>query len=136
MIGYIYKIYSDKSNLIYIGSTCKNVKARIAVHVSQNLKYIKNMYKKYKEDLKKPTIYPIFINDMKYTILDKFEIESKADLIKKEGEFVKMYKTFEDIEILNKYIPGRDSKTYYQDNKQQKKEYQINYYKSKKNSPV
>ncbi|MCB9097718.1 MAG: GIY-YIG nuclease family protein [Arcobacter sp.] len=136
MKGFIYKIYSNENNMVYIGSTLKTLKKRMNVHISHNIAYIRNLYKVHKKNIKKPTIYPLFIANMQYKILDEFEVNDRAELIQIEAKYVNLYKKLDDVILLNKNQPGRNIKQIYIDQREKRLKYQKEYYKKMKEKQI
>ena len=110
--GKIYKIVDHVNNKCYIGSTCKLL-------LSQRLAGHKAAYKlALKTGVKKMTSHDIIANG-NYTILllESFPCTTKNELLARERYYV------ETIDCVNKVIPSRTDKEYYQDNKEKFKEY-------------
>jgi hypothetical protein len=111
--GKIYAIKSYQTELIYIGSTIRPLSQRLGKHRDN---YKKNGKTSSKEILKYPDYY--------IELIELFPCNSKEELIKREGYFIK-----QNINIcVNCYIPGRTIKEYYIDNKEQFKEQHKQYY--------
>jgi hypothetical protein len=106
MKGYIYKIYDNTNGNVYYGSTKEKVSSRITKHRFD--------YKKYLEG-KKNHIRSFDIlcnNDYSYCVVEEIEFENKWELLNRERYWI------ENNDCLNKYIPNRTNKEYYQDNKE------------------
>jgi len=129
MLGIIYKLYSDDMETIYIGSTFLNIKARFACHLSQNLGYIKNKYKKNSSKILKPSVFPLYCSDsgLKYQILREVECDNKSELIHMEYLYCEAYTKLLNKKLLNVYLPGRTQKQNYKDKRRQKLAYQKKY---------
>lgn len=92
MIGYIYKITSDKTNKIYIGSTTMNLKYRLRQHIST-----------YYNKKNVSSIEIIKYGNAKIELLEQIEFINIKKLKEKEGEYIKINN---DI-CVNKQIAGR-----------------------------
>jgi hypothetical protein len=102
MIGYIYKLYCDKSKEIYIGCTmryplCKRLhghRSQFRQHLKHNNCFISSFY--------------LFIKygvcNIKIQLLEKVNINNRKELMKIEGKYIQQN------DVVNKYIPGRDYK--------------------------
>ncbi len=109
--GKIYKIQSESTNLIYIGSTTQ--------------KYLTSRLTKHKEDLKTGHYVSsseiLKFKDAKIILIELFPCNSKEELQAREAYHIK------NNDCVNKTIPGRTPKEHYE----QKRE-QILQYKGKK----
>ena len=116
MLGRIYFIKNYTNNLLYIGSTTRNLEERFKEHKRDIDKYpIFKLYKAMKEHN----------NDNFYILLiEELEVDGIKDLRRKEGEYIKLIKP-----ALNKNIAGRSMKQYQIDNKDKLKIYRKNYYR-------
>ena len=104
--GKIYTIRSNQTNLYYIGSTTQDLYKRLYEH-KKDYKLFNNEKKNY------ITSYEIVkYDDVYIELLEIFKCENKNELNKREGELIRQYKD----NVVNKYIPNRTSKEYYQDN--------------------
>ena len=111
----IYKIESHLGDKIYVGSTAKH-------YLSQRFQQHKNDYKKWKQtNVKKITSFDVFdlygIDNCKIVLIEDYPCTSKDQKNAKEGHYIK------ELNCVNKVIPGRTKKEYYEDNKKQIKEY-------------
>jgi len=111
----IYKLVSDKLDLVYYGSTTRTLKQRLTCH--------KSNYKRY---LKGKTNYGtsfelLELGDARIILVEDFPCERKEDLLARERFYI------ENNECINKEIPGRTMKEYQQDNKEILKQYQKKY---------
>lgn len=108
MEGYIYKIVSDKTDKIYIGSTTKKLNERLEAH-----KYSYNNKKNItsKEIMK--------YDDAKIQLLEKITFNDKYELTRLEGHYIKLNKD----KCVNKVVAGRTYKEYYIDNNDKIKKY-------------
>jgi hypothetical protein len=116
--GKIYKIeaHNGEEGDIYIGSTCKQ-------HLSQRMDKHISYYKRWKEEKTKYTYtsFQLFdkygIENCNIVLLESFPSDSKDSLLAKEAFYIK------SIKCVNKFIPLRTQKEYYNDNKENKKQY-------------
>ena len=106
--GKIYKIISPHTNKIYIGSTTE-------IYLSHRLAKHKNMYKLFLENKHHyTTIYELLkLGDVEIVLIETYPCCSKDELHKKERYYIELNKDF----VVNKFIPSRKMKEYYQDNK-------------------
>lgn len=114
--GKIYKLTCDKTDKIYIGSTVCTLKQRLANH-----KYKKKCMSKQLLEL----------GEVKIELIKNYPCNTKKELETKERYYIEKYK---DI-IVNKKIPTRTDKEYYDevDSERKKEKYYNNkeYYKQK-----
>ena len=116
MFGKIYIIKCSVNNLLYVGSTIRELDVRMKQHMRDMYKYTN--FKLYKAmDQFKP-------NNFYIDILEEFEYENIKDLRKQEGKYIKIIKP-----ELNKHIAGRTIKEYNDDNKEPLKLYRKLYYR-------
>ncbi len=102
--GKIYTIRSYLTDDIYIGSTCLPLHKRLYAHRDGYNRYIKNG--------KYVSSYDILnFADHYIELLEAFPCNSKAELLKKEGEYIR------SMTCVNRCIAGRSQKEYYTDNK-------------------
>lgn len=104
--GKIYKICSHHTDDVYYGSTTQSLAVRLGGHKSQmkNWKAGKGCnYVTSFEVLKYEDSHIVFVADAK--------CDTKEQLLAKESEYIKKNK------CVNKYVPNRTRKEYYQDNK-------------------
>ena len=106
--GKIYKITGG--GMTYYGSTTQPLNKRLAVHRNLNCSS------------------KIIIETGKYDIclVEEFKCENKEQLHARERFYI------ENNECINKRIPSRTKKEYYEDNKEQIKEIKKKYYEDKK----
>lgn len=87
MIGRIYKLVSNKTRCVYIGSTIRPLKERLYSH--------RGVYKQWKRK-KYPTYRKVFTimkhRDVKIIRLEKLEFDSLEELRKREKYWIKKYK--------------------------------------------
>ncbi len=120
--GKIYTIRFNNSNEIYIGSTTQSLAVRFGGHKRN----------------KSSSIYKI-INDKYdgnwdecyYELYENYSCNNKEELLKKEGEIIRLFKTDENFECINNRIAGRDLKEYnkqYRANNLEKEKERYNIY--------
>jgi hypothetical protein len=109
--GQIYKLWSPQGeeDEIYIGSTTQLLYKRKASHKSNKKCRSKILFEKY--------------DDVRIELIEEYPCNNKAELNKKEGEYIKENK------CLNRCIAGRTIKEWCEDNKEdiskKSKEYRI-----------
>ena len=118
--GKIYKITSDSTNKIYIGSTCQPLSKRIADHRDSYKQFINNKRNRI------ITCYELIkLGDAIITLIEDFPCESKEQLHARERYYIELHK---DI-CVNKKIPTRTTKEWQVENKESlalyKKQYRI-----------
>jgi hypothetical protein len=103
--GKIYKLWSPQGteDEIYIGSTTDELYKRKNHHKSHKNCKSKILFEKY--------------DDVRIEVLEKYPCNSKAELIKKEGEYIRANK------CLNRNIPDRTPEEYREDNKERIQKY-------------
>lgn len=112
----IYKIVNDEMpNMVYYGSTCNTLRQRFVQHKSKNDCSSKKLFEFGKAQI---------------ILVEKFPCNDKMELTQRERFYI------ENNECVNKQIPNRTYKEYYQDNKekiaeQQKEWYELNKEKCK-----
>ena len=112
--GKIYTIRSHQTVGFYIGSTTQSLAVRFGGHKKDYKKYFKNNNKSYCSS------YEILkFDDCYIELLENFSCESKDELLKREGEMIRL-----NIDVVvNKRIAGRTDKEWRIDNKEKIKEY-------------
>jgi hypothetical protein len=122
--GKIYKLTSYQTTNIYIGSTIQSLSSRLAQHKSQCKRYLNNL------GSHRTSYELIKYSDCQITLLENYSCESKEQLLAKERYYIEIS------ECVNKIIPGRTKKEYYEIHKEYyenyretHKEKQINYCK-------
>jgi hypothetical protein len=112
----IYKICSNLSNKIYIGSTTQSIQQRLSEHVGAYKTHLKNNNTNYVSS------YEIIkFGDAFITLLEQCNFNNRQQLERKEGEYIK-----QNINIaVNKVIAGRTGNEYHNDNKEKEKQYSI-----------
>ena len=111
-LGKIYKIICHKTGLIYIGYTCEPTLARRLVkHRAEYVQYLKGK-KRY------VTSFKIFENEVyEIVLIESCSCKSKDELHRRERFYI------ENNVCVNKYVPGRTAKEYYEIKKDKIKEY-------------
>ena len=114
----IYKIYSvSNEELVYYGSTTKTLTSRLANHI-----YDYNNNKNYNLSCK--SIFDA--GDYKIELVEEYPCVNKQQLVKKEGEYIK------NNVCVNKVIPDRTLKEWYEDNKEHIKKIHKDYRENNK----
>ena len=118
--GKIYTIRSHQTEDIYIGSTIQPLTKRLSTH--------KAKYKRYKNDKCSYTSsYEIVqYEDVYIELYELYPCNSKEELLRREGELIR------EMDCVNKIVPGRKRKEYYNENKEQIKKYKKDYYTENK----
>ena len=106
--GKIYKLTSDSTNKIYIGSTCQLLCRRMNEH--------RNNYKKFQNGkCNKTTSFELIaLGDAIITLIEDYPCERREQLHARERYHIELNK---DI-CVNKYIPTRTDKEYREANKE------------------
>jgi len=103
--GKIYKIVDNTNDNIYIGSTCDSLKNRLSKHKASYKIFLKGLINNIKSfDIMKN-------NNYKIELLENCDIKTKQELLQRERYYI------ENNECLNKIVPGRNKKEYYDVNK-------------------
>jgi len=103
--GKIYKIVSNYTDDIYIGSTIQTLSKRMGGHRSRLKKYLTNKHTHTMAcDICK-------FQDAKIYLIEEYKCESKIELEKRERYFIE---TMEN--VINRYIPTRTQKERYDKN--------------------
>ena len=117
MIGRIYIIKNTQNNLMYVGSTIRDLETRMKQHRKDMYKFTNFKLYKAMTEFKPDNFY---IN-----LLEEYEYNDIKDLRKQEGKYIKIIKP-----ELNKNVAGRTIKEYNEDNKQQLRLYRKLYYRT------
>jgi hypothetical protein len=120
--GKIYKITSDHTNRIYIGSTTKNLNDRITTHKSYYNKWKDNKTRQYCSSYK---LYNL--GDIKYELLELYKCNNKKELLEREAYYIKQ--NYNLVVNKNKPILSEEEKI---ENKKQMIEYKKEYYEKNK----
>ena len=103
----VYKIVCNVTGLVYIGSTTQEIKTRLIKHKSNYKGYLAGNYGY-------TTSFKIIENgDYYIKKIKSYNFESKEELHKKEAYWIKRY------ESINKIIPNRSKKEWYEDNREE-----------------
>jgi len=119
--GYIYKLTSPNTNMIYIGSTSNSLKKRRSAHICQFRRY-----SLLPDECKQKYVSSfdlIKLGKVNIELIEEIKTDNKKDLREKEREHILKNKDL----VLNKSIPNRSPKEWYADNSTNiKAKYQIN----------
>ena len=116
--GKIYKIepiYDHDEGDIYIGSTTKK-------YLSQRMENHRSKYKQWKNnEFHKVQVFELFdkygVPNCQIVLIETVNVETNDELLAREKHYIK------SVKCINKNIPGRTMKEYYQDNCDYLKEY-------------
>ncbi len=109
--GKIYKLVSFQTDKVYIGSTCEKLSVRKAKHKSKYRSFL-NGQKCY------ITAFEIIkFDDADIVLLEEFPCENKEQLHKRERYYIVSN------DCVNKALPTRTMKEYYEEHKDEIKEY-------------
>ena len=104
--GKIYKIISDNTNAVYVGSTVQTLSQRLATHVSHNKSHKLGLLNNCKSfDI-------IDLDNYMIVLIEPYPCNSKEELKARERHWIESTPNCN-----NKNIPTRTHKEYYQDNK-------------------
>ena len=108
--GQIYTIrFHDNISLVYIGSTIQPLYKRMYKHkCNSNISLYKIIETEYNNDWSVCYI----------ELYELFPCNSKQELDKKEGEIIRLFKSDNNYEVINKRIESRTSKEWYENNKE------------------
>lgn len=125
ILGRVYKIVSDSTDLIYIGSTVRFLSNRMSYHRSD--------YKRYLDGKGKYTSsYEILqYGDARIELIQEGLFDDIKSLRRLEGQIIK-----NSSNIVNKNIAGRDTKTYEKENYDKIKERRDKYYDDNKKKEI
>ena len=118
--GKIYMIESPSQNLIYYGSTCLSLSKRLSSH--------KKAAKRYQDGKRNLTTsfkileYP----DHKIVLVENYPCKTKEELVAREAYYIR------NNECVNKVIPQRTHKEWYETNKERITADQIEWQKNNK----
>ena len=109
-IGYIYKIFDNTNNNVYYGSTKQGLSMRLAGHRRSYKDYLNGKYHFVSS-------FKIIENgDFSISLIEQVEYNDKIELTARERFYI------ENNECVNKVIPNRNKREYYQANIQHFKE--------------
>ena len=114
----IYKVYNNENDKFYIGHTITTLSKRLAKHRE---KHNKCMTKNLCVDLKNCFI----------VLVEKYPCKDVEEAKKRERFYIEKYQK-EGLYIVNKLIPGRTKKQYYEDNKEKIDKQNKEYYEDNK----
>lgn len=119
----VYVIRNTKNDKLYIGSTTQSLCQRMNGH-RQDAKKHKHLslYKAFDE---------LGMQNFYIELLEMYPCENIEQLLKKEGEYIRKYKTYEN--GYNQIISGRTYQEYYQDNKEKILQWNKDYRDQNKN---
>ena len=117
--GKIYKLVSDKTDMIYIGSTTVKLYNRLSNH--------KNDFTKNHGSKTSKKLFQLGGN-ISIELIKLFPCDCKKELEKEEGKYIREYKNI----CVNERIAGRTKKEYVKDTKEKKKEYDKKYRENNK----
>ena len=110
--GKIYKIVSPHTEKVYVGSTCKTLKARLSNHISE-----------FKIDSGITSRHVLQFGDYDIVLIENHSCENVKELETRERFYI------ESMNCVNKQIPGRTDKQWRLDNalylKEQNKEWRL-----------
>lgn len=118
--GRIYKILCNKTLLCYIGSTTQSLSQRLSEHKQGFLKWKKGLTGYI-------TSFDIISNeDYTISLVEDFPCKSKYELEQREKYWV------QSLDCINKNVPTRSRREYYDENKDKIKDYNKRYYEENK----
>jgi len=114
--GKIYKLVSNQTDKIYVGSTCKDrLCQRLATHKGHYNHWLKNNHKYVSS-------YELFkLGNVEIVLLETVNCNTKDELLKKECEYIDKYKDIlvnKQRPIITKEEEKERDKKYYEDNKE------------------
>ena len=107
--GMIYKLVNDENDDIYVGSTTQQLSKRLGDH--------KSSYKYHKKISSAFNI--VKYQSCKIILIEKYPCNCKYELESRERYYI------ETLNCVNKNIPTRNKKDYYNDKKEHMKQYKI-----------
>lgn len=126
--GKIYKIESTLGDKVYYGSTTKQ-------YLCQRMTKHRTDYNRWLNDkMNLITVFKLFeeygLENCKIILVENCPCESRDELHAREAYYIRNF------ECVNKYVPGRTDKEYYQDNKNKIIERTKQYYENHKNKQL
>lgn len=119
--GKIYKIVSDCTTDVYIGSTIFSLKTRFTRHKCNYRLFLKNMYANV-------TVFKILKHeDCKIELLESFPCTTKQELFARESHYIRTLPN-----LVNSVIPDRTAQEYYMDNRKRISDSKKIYYQQNK----
>jgi hypothetical protein len=119
--GKIYKIVSNQTEKIYVGSTCSPLFKRLYQHRSNYKRFLDGGY----HFVSSFEIVKFEDNDIQ--LIENYPCNSKEELHAREGFHIRQ------LDCTNKQVAGRSDKQYRDDHKEKAKEYFKQYYEDNKN---
>ena len=118
--GKIYRVWDRSYNQCYIGSTCESLSQRMSCHRSKYKRYLNS------GSSERKAVFDLFdeygVENCIIELLENFPCYSKAELHAREGLQQR------ENDCINKLIAGRSKKQYYEDHKEETKEYKQQWY--------
>jgi adenylate kinase family enzyme len=106
MLYKFYRIKSDKGNKVYIGSTIRDLEERMKSHISNR-------------DCSSTILFDEYgVEHCSIELINEINFETKQEAHREEGRLIKETGN----NAVNKCIPGRNKKQYYEENKEYHKE--------------
>ena len=130
--GKIYKLVSNQTDKIYVGSTCKDrLCQRLAQHKKCYNHWLKDNNNGYTAS------YELFkLGDVEIILLESINCNTKDELLKKEREYIEKHKEIlvnkRFKPIITKEEEKERNKKYYEDNNEKIKEVHKQYYEKNK----
>ena len=122
----MYMIKSYKTDQVYIGSTTRTLKRRMAYHISDYGRWIREN----KQGKICSSKILLEYDDAYIELIELYPCESQMEKSKREGELVKEYK--EKNLCVNVQMPGGSRDQWYKDNKEKIKKQNAENYKRNK----
>ncbi len=116
--GKIYKLTSNQTDEVYIGSTTKKLSERLGVHKSD----YKYFLKKGKGSHYITSFDLLKYDDCKIILLEAVNVETQEELFQYEAKYIKLHPN-----CVNKVMPGQTDHEYYLANKEHKIAYAKQY---------
>ena len=121
--GKIYKIVSNKTDKVYVGSTYTSLATRLGNH-----RRCQRYYVKYPDKIIRCTSFDIIeLGDYRIELIENYPCYSRKQLQMREGYHMKRTDN-----LINRCIVGRSEKQYREDNKKQIKIRKQKYYQDNK----
>jgi len=118
--GRIYKIISDMTDKIYIGSTTQPLSKRLSVHKSDFKRYLAGKFRKV-TSFELSELGPVQI-----VLIESYPCNNREELEKRECYYINEFKNI----IVNKVHPTRTQKEYKEANQDEIKKQNKQYYKA------
>jgi group I intron endonuclease len=119
----IYVIRNHANSLVYVGSTTELLCRRMCKHRSDSLQEKVSNYKVYK------AFHELGVENFYIELIENYPCENKEELRQREGYWIRHFNSVN--EGYNGVVAGRDTKMYYEENKElrlhnAKKRYETN----------